>query len=245
MKSSFLKLVELYIKKFPFDRKFILDIGCGNGDVVYELKQNGYQSKGIDIRFKKGNNTKELVADGCLKLINVGDVSRENLGKAEIYTWPNFENQFDLMLSIAVIEHVPDMKTFCFESYKQIKDNGVILHYFPSRWALIEPHTGIPFGGIFQSKLYYYCCCYSSLCFRRYRREPLRALEYMTTYTFYRDLSKLKQIYFENNLSLEEITQEMLLLSSNKVLRKIARFRIIVVLFSIFRSKVILVRSIN
>jgi hypothetical protein len=67
----------------------------------------------------------------------------------------------------------------------------------------------------------------------------------MTTYTFYRDLSKLKQIYFENNLSLEEITQEMLLLSSNKVLRKIARFRIIVVLFSIFRSKVILVRSIN
>ncbi len=120
----------------------ILDFGCGIGDSVKYLLENGYDAYGIDIveywdsdfdayweaREKPG-------AEFCKRLYKV-DVND--------YRIPFPDETFDFVFSNYVFEHVFDYKTALRELTRILKKGAISIHMFPDLFTLIEGHTFVP-----------------------------------------------------------------------------------------------------
>src|SRR5205085_8796826 len=95
----------------------LLDFGCGPGQMVYEFRKRGLQSFGVDIfeDFTK-------MRDKCLQegLINQEEeVFR--LASMDPYRHPYPDNQFDIIVSDAVFEHVHNYKETFSEIHRVLK----------------------------------------------------------------------------------------------------------------------------
>ena len=117
----------------------ILDLGCGNGDVVMEFRKKGFQAFGCDFVFKEGKNVQDLENNGFIK--RICDVP---------YQLPFPDNTFDIVLSDQVLEHVKDYPATLGEISRIMKADGVGLHFFPSRYTPIEPHVYVPLATVIQ-----------------------------------------------------------------------------------------------
>ena len=113
-----------------------LDFGCGSGDKVKFLRDNGYNFVGCDIAFKEGEFTNILENEDIISRISMNP-----------YKLPYPENHFDFVLSDQVFEHVLDYGEALSELSRVMKKGSSSLHIFPSKWKFFEPHTGTPFGG--------------------------------------------------------------------------------------------------
>lgn len=78
----------------------ILDIGCGNGALSYDLAQKAKKVLGIDILWKSINKAK-----GCFKRNNLSFI----MGDAVSY---DFGVQFDVIVLSNVLEHIDDRVNF-------------------------------------------------------------------------------------------------------------------------------------
>ncbi len=78
----------------------LLDIGCGNGITVYELRKKGFNCKGTDITL---NALKE---------------DKKGFIEAPIWRMPFKDNEFDFTFSTDVMEHLPT--NMIDESIKEI-----------------------------------------------------------------------------------------------------------------------------
>lgn len=164
----------------------ILDFGCGNGSYVKELRDAGMQAFGSDVEFKDGAFIAKLVEQNIVKKIGLATTSRKDVTiESEDYIWPWEDKKFDFVCSRAVIEHISNIDQFLAENYRVIKPDGVSLHYFPSRYSIVEPHVGIPFGGVWQSRWYYKIMCSIGLCRKKYRNNGELAFRYMKESCFY------------------------------------------------------------
>jgi len=77
------------------DIKLILDAGCGSGDLMNALFDNGFLCKGVDIT-KKG-------------IVNYGDcgvIDCNNFIESPLHNFI-FEELFDLIICCDVLEHIP------------------------------------------------------------------------------------------------------------------------------------------
>jgi SAM-dependent methyltransferase len=116
----------------------VLDFGAGAGRHVAEFRNAGYDAWGVDQHFEshsEGSATEEF-----LSRVSPPD-----------YRLPFPDNDFDLVYSTSVMEHVLDPGQALEEIARVLRPDGISIHVFPSRWRLIEPHMFIPFGGRFQS----------------------------------------------------------------------------------------------
>jgi SAM-dependent methyltransferase len=105
----------------------ILDFGCGNGQLVKELKQYGYDLYGADLYLT--NN------DEHLKKIQI-----------DPYKLPFDNNYFDIIISTSVLEHAINTEECFKEIYRILKPSGYAMHMFPGKWYLpTEPHIYVPF----------------------------------------------------------------------------------------------------
>ncbi|PPR78281.1 MAG: hypothetical protein CFH01_01078 [Alphaproteobacteria bacterium MarineAlpha2_Bin1] len=136
----------LFIKKFcnlnnhgNIDSKVVLDFGSGSGKLTDILRQKGIDAYGVDF-YREG----KVVPNYCSKITL--DVNN-NIP----YTIPFESNFFDLTVSNNVFEHVMDYERTLYELSRVTKKNGISIHFFPSRYKLIEPHVEIPGATIFQS----------------------------------------------------------------------------------------------
>lgn len=180
-----------------------LDIGCGNGNSVQRLRDHGYDAYGTDVEFKPGPYVEELVRNGVLRLINMPGHTRADVQTHNVqYTWPFNNSTCDLIISRAVLEHVANLDEFVAENARIASDNGYSVHYFPSKYSLIEPHIGIPFGGIFVNLSYYKMLCFFGLCKKRYRQNPQAAHDYMKAYTSYRKVASIIHAFEKKGLML-------------------------------------------
>ena len=116
IKNSIINGLKLKNKKKPLEKIKILDIGCGGGLISEPMKRLGAEVVGIDASNKNIKvaklHAKEIGLD--IKYIHS---SPENI---------NLENEFDVILSMEVVEHVSDVNLFIEKCSKLIKKDGII-----------------------------------------------------------------------------------------------------------------------
>lgn len=121
--EAFDKLLMLH---FDCERQNIrlLDFGCGNGSLVSEFRQLGYDAYGCD--FRENSDPK------------IRTIQREP------YRLPFDDATFDAVVSSTVFEHVIDKVAAFRELRRVLKADGIGIHNFPAKWRPVEPHINIP-----------------------------------------------------------------------------------------------------
>jgi SAM-dependent methyltransferase len=109
----------------------ILDVGCGIGTYVRRFRRFSDDVHGVEVEA-------ERVAEASAELPNVV------VGVGEALPYP--DDQFDLVFSNEVIEHVDDDRATAAEMVRVTKPGGVIVAFAPNRLYPFETH-GAYFGG--------------------------------------------------------------------------------------------------
>jgi len=103
-------------KQAPLNKLKILDVGCGGGLLCEPLSRLGAEITGIDAS-KNNIEAAKLHSKEMGLNINYIHCSPENL---------KLQNQYDVILSMEVVEHVPDINLFIKNCTKFLKKGGVI-----------------------------------------------------------------------------------------------------------------------
>ncbi len=107
-----------YIKKNIKQRGNLLDIGCGNGSLLYLAKNDGWHVTGIELS--------ESLARQIKKELDI-DVLTGNFVDIK-----NLDSQFDLITIRHVIEHIPDSNLVMQKIHNMLKPNGFAILEFPN-----------------------------------------------------------------------------------------------------------------
>jgi ubiquinone/menaquinone biosynthesis C-methylase UbiE len=180
----------------------VLDLGCGNGELVNEYLKKGYDAYGCDFKFKPGNHVESLIAKGKIK-----EVDGDN------YRLPFEDNMFDFVITDQVFEHVKDYSVTLAEIKRVLKPGGISLNFFPSRYQIIEPHVHVPFASI--NKSYYWLLFWAYLGIRKKSQKGLTAKEtanrnhqYLNSSTYYLKKSEIRNhctMYFRTVRFAEDV----------------------------------------
>ena len=218
-----------------------LDIGCGNGDVVADLLNNNIDAYGCDVEFKEGDKTEQLWADKKIKKIVLSGQGREDvMTKNPEYSYPYPDSSFCVVFSRAVLEHVFNHNEFASENSRVLSDKGVAIHYFPSKYSIVECHTGIPFGAFVQNLTYYRLMCAFGLCFAKYKGKPNDALLYMKNYTNYLSNKELIKTFERHGFNLvSRPTEKILLHFRNGRFKALSKIPFFLKIWSMFRTEIL------
>lgn len=129
----------------------ILDFGCGEGKLVYEYRDAGFDAYGFDICPALKLRRPEDERFFRLSLTGTPANEPDYRINASSYRIPFDDNYFDFILSNSTLEHVQDHELACTEMARVLKPGGVGLHISPARYSFVEPHMKIPLGGCIQN----------------------------------------------------------------------------------------------
>jgi SAM-dependent methyltransferase len=130
---------EPYVRQFLDPHRgsaVILDVGCGRGDTVAWLLENGWNAYGVDI-------ASEYILQGRGYFVDRGH-GRDRLRIIQSGAAPFPADAFDVVLSNQVLEHVADIEGLAASIARMTRLGGVGLHIFPSRRRPLEPHMNAP-----------------------------------------------------------------------------------------------------
>lgn len=127
-------------------RATLLDFGCGSGGLVKDASARGIDAYGCDVDFDAGSNDPALVAE-------MRGTNRVRLIETP-YRLPFDDATFDVVVSDQVFEHVRDYPQAIAELHRVMKPGAAFLHFFPSRYIVIEPHSFVPFGARFTHRFW-------------------------------------------------------------------------------------------
>lgn len=122
------QLLELGVSNIPTGGA-ILDIGCGDGTTVLQLRNKGYQAIGIDKQIEHQNQ--KYVFEG-----NMNQLSFDN-------------NMFDGIIAECSISLSEDLFITLSECYRVLKKNGIMLCsdvYFNPDSSVLAPTLSLPFA---------------------------------------------------------------------------------------------------
>jgi len=105
-----------YIKPNPYEKLTLLDIGSGKGNHLIGFHRCGFHVKGIDIRPE------------CLAALDKFDIRQCDLEKDKI---PFNDNNFDIVFSKSMIEHVANADHLFQEAYRILRPGGKIIIMTP------------------------------------------------------------------------------------------------------------------
>lgn len=105
----------MYLPATPNGR--LLDVGCGNGDVVATLNANGWRAEGVDV----DPAAVELARRRGLS-VKVGSLQEQGYPEAS----------FDAVIHRHVIEHVPDPLALLAECQRILKPGGLLVSITPN-----------------------------------------------------------------------------------------------------------------
>jgi ubiquinone/menaquinone biosynthesis C-methylase UbiE len=103
---------------YEFDRhagEKVLDIGCGNGWLVWNFAQNGAKITGVDLTSVAIELTKKRLA--------IYDLSAD-LRIANAESLPFADNSFDYLTSAGVLHHTPDTEKAVSEAIRVLRRGG-------------------------------------------------------------------------------------------------------------------------
>lgn len=125
----------------------LLEFGCGHGELLRQFADAGiHRCLGFEVANLKQSPRafeaqKVFENIRLLRLPMIGNVPLER------YSLPFENEQFDLVVSNVVFEHVMNYETVARELSRITAPGGVQVHLFPGPWRLLESHTNLPFGG--------------------------------------------------------------------------------------------------
>ena len=167
----------------------VLDLGCGNGSLVQALREDGVNAEGCDIKFKEGPHAHALEQKGVIRKIAMPQ-----------YRLPYDDNSFDYIVSETVFEHVKNTDATIAEIHRVLKPGGISLHYFPSRYGLVENHVHVPLASVFRS--YPYLWLWAVLGVRKKKQRGLQASavarmnkEYLENSTHYLTTRQIREAF--------------------------------------------------
>lgn len=182
----------------------ILDLGCGEGNTVRLLREAGFDAWGCDIQIWPSASSDELKRLGWIREIPL-----------DPYRLPFDDQQFDLILSSEVLEHVMHYEDFIAESRRVLKDTGMSMHIFPGRYTPIEMHVYVPLASVHRSYPWLYL--WALLGVRNEYQKGKRPSEvaklnwrYLREHTNYPSTRKVRQL-FESRFSKVEFREDLFL----------------------------------
>ncbi len=101
----------------------IIDVGCGIGILVLALKNLGYSVRGIDRYVFEANNSYGI--DDIENLKKIWKKEGLEISSGDLFT-SNQNASFDVVLSVAVIEHQKDLKGFIQNLISFVKKDGKV-----------------------------------------------------------------------------------------------------------------------
>lgn len=116
---SHLKRIDRLASIAPGDR--VLEVGCGQGHLTRALAERGVDIVGIDAN----PQAEGLAADGLVRHMN-----------AEALDFDDAE--FDYVVSVHAIEHIPDLDAALSEMARVLKKDGIAVFIYPA-----EPIMGL------------------------------------------------------------------------------------------------------
>lgn len=139
MKSNYSFIID-YIQTLAQKEKIrVLDYGCGNGTIVQELIEAGFDAYGCEY-FGPGSGLeiKKQLADKGLLGNKVHIIEEINTGFEDDY--------FDVVISNQVFEHIPNIEPVLHEIHRVMKANAIFLNVFPHKGTIREAHCHILFA---------------------------------------------------------------------------------------------------
>jgi len=113
----------ILIQMLPSDGR-LLEIGSGSGWQAKALEENGFSVSGIDLATSKYKEK---------KVWPVVEYDGSNI--------PFEDNEFDIVFSSNVLEHIPHAREFQHEIHRVLKPAGCVMHVLPSSswrcWTII------------------------------------------------------------------------------------------------------------
>lgn len=157
--SKYIKFIKKYLKD---KNSVFLDVGCGNGVVLEELRKKKYKNGyGIDISnlFIKEAKSRGLRNVYCYK--------------GEKFPFEN--NFFDLIGSFNVLEHTENPEGFIKEQIIKVKPNGILIVSCPNFLSVLFPSNHRKLKGI-KNKVNNLLTIIKKLFFPSYRFNKMKPL---------------------------------------------------------------------
>ena len=151
--EKFLRIASTIGYPVTSDNAKILDFGCGSGTAVVEARAEGLDVFGCDFADGLGSAPRALVEGGVLRTIDLSN-----------YGIPFKDDEFDMVVSHQVLEHVQNYDEVLLEIRRVLKAGGVSIHIFPSRYTPIEPHVYVPLATIIRSMSWLKFWAYLGIC---------------------------------------------------------------------------------
>lgn len=185
--EKFLRIASMIGFPVSFDNAKILDFGCGSGTSVVEARAAGLDVFGCDIADGLGSAPRALVEEGVLRTIDMSN-----------YEIPFKEDEFDMVVSHQVLEHVQNYDEVLLEIRRVLKAGGVSIHIFSSRYTPIEPHAYVPLATIVRSMSWLKFWAYLGIRNEYQKALPARKVaelnhEYLHTCTNYLTKGELRR----------------------------------------------------
>lgn len=115
----------------------VLDVGCGRGDTVAWLCEQGWDAYGVDI-------VEDYLERGRRYLHQTGwDPERLMLVNPDL-SYPIADEHFDIVISDQTFEHVADLGATAAEIARVSSPRATGLHIYPAKWRPVETHLFTP-----------------------------------------------------------------------------------------------------
>lgn len=129
----FIKRLTLCLDLLPRERiGMLLDVGCGTGIFLPELKRRTDELWAVDSQLQ------DRSLKGMLRLERI----TANIAAADLLKLPFKDNRFDAVLLISVLEHIEDLRGAMHEMLRVLKPGGVVVAGFPTKNAITDKLLG-------------------------------------------------------------------------------------------------------
>ena len=141
-------------------QKRILDFGCGDGAFVYTWRDLGFDAYGFDIHDTLCQRSGE-----DRKYFRFFEGSRADSWdcRLEDLHIPFEDDFFDFAFSLCTLEHVKNLDLAMAELARVLKPGALSFHVYVPRYVLVDPHTRVPLGGVFQGRAYLLACALAGI----------------------------------------------------------------------------------
>ena len=137
--KKFLKIIEkLNYEKENKKNLKILDWGCGRGDLVKFLNNQGYDCYGLEVENSKKITKQLALNENSFPKNKISFIKHDNATEF-------MSNTFDVVITNQVLEHMSNKIEFINELKRILKTGGFSYNILPAKFRFVEVHIKMPF----------------------------------------------------------------------------------------------------